>query len=113
MGIKIKPIAFSRSLCDFNQSSWLANVFEITGEGGSGKSVFAKLAELLKRGEGNTETGAKLKLDDELGRGRFVFKTLIICPEQSRYGGDGSGLKSISGGDKVSVRDFIAMLTRQ
>ena len=29
---------------------------------------------------------------------------MIICPEQSRYGGDGSGLKSISGGDKVSVR---------
>ena len=50
------------------------------------------------------ETGELAKLDDELGRGRFVFKTLIICPEQSRYGGDGSGLKSISGGDKVSVR---------
>lgn len=85
-----------------NRHDWQM-FFEITGEGGSGKSVFAKLAELLA-GEGNTETGELAKLDDELGRGRFVFKTLIICPEQSRYGGDGSGLKSISGGDKVSVR---------
>ena len=30
-------------------------------------------------------------------------KTLILCPEQSRYGGDGGGLKSISAGDLVNI----------
>ena len=30
-------------------------------------------------------------------------KTLILCPEQSRYGGDGGGLKSISTGDLVNI----------
>lgn len=84
-----------------NRNGWQL-FFEITGDGGSGKSVFANIATLLA-GEQNTESGRLIDLDEPRGRESFVGKTLLICPEQSRYGGDGGGLKSISGGDPVNI----------
>ncbi|WP_032093371.1 phage/plasmid primase, P4 family [Necropsobacter rosorum] len=84
-----------------NRHNWQL-FFEITGDGGSGKSVFAQIATLLA-GEQNTESGRLVDLDEPRGRENFIGKTLIICPEQSRYGGDGGGLKSITGGDPVNV----------
>lgn len=75
---------------------------EITGKGGSGKYIFAKIATLLA-GDKNTESGRLDNFDDEKGRAGFTDKTLIICPEQSKYAGDGNGLKSISGGDAVRI----------
>lgn len=84
-----------------NRHDWQL-FFEITGDGGSGKSVFANIATMLA-GEQNTESGRLIDLDEPRGRESFVGKTLIICPEQSRYGGDGGGLKSITGGDPVNI----------
>ena len=77
--------------------------FEITGKGGSGKSVFASIATLLA-GVKNTASSNLEKFDDERGLSGLENKTLILCPEQSKYAGDGSGLKSITGGDTVRVR---------
>ena len=84
-----------------NRNDWQL-FFEVTGDGGSGKSVFANIATLLA-GEQNTESGRLIDLDEPRGRESFVGKTLLICPEQSRYGGDGGGLKSITGGDPVNI----------
>ncbi len=84
-----------------NRNDWQL-FFEVTGDGGSGKSVFANIATLLA-GEQNTESGRLVDLDEPRGRESFVGKTLLICPEQSRYGGDGGGLKSITGGDPVNI----------
>lgn len=84
-----------------NRHDWQL-FFEITGDGGSGKSVFANIATMLA-GDQNTESGRLIDLDEPRGRESFVGKTLIICPEQSRYGGDGGGLKSITGGDPVNI----------
>ena len=84
-----------------NRNNWQL-FFEVTGDGGSGKSVFANIATLLA-GEQNTESGRLVDLDEPRGRESFVGKTLLICPEQSRYGGDGGGLKSITGGDPVNI----------
>lgn len=76
--------------------------FEITGDGGSGKSVFAKIATMLV-GSNSTAQGRLEDMDDPKGRENFINKNLIISSEQSRYGGDGAGLKSITGGDPVSI----------
>ena len=84
-----------------NRNDWQL-FFEVTGDGGSGKSVFANIATLLA-GAQNTESGRLVDLDEPRGRESFVGKTLLICPEQSRYGGDGGGLKSITGGDPVNI----------
>ncbi len=84
-----------------NRHNWQL-FFEVTGDGGSGKSVFAQIATMLA-GEQNTESGRLVDLDEPRGRENFVNKTLILCPEQSRYGGDGGGLKSISAGDLVNI----------
>ncbi|MCW9716724.1 DNA primase family protein [Avibacterium sp. 21-594] len=75
---------------------------EVTGDGGSGKSVFAKIATMLV-GNNSTSQGRLEDMDDPRGRENFINKNLIISSEQSRYGGDGSGLKSITGGDPVSI----------
>ncbi|KAA6209817.1 DNA primase family protein [Avibacterium paragallinarum] len=75
---------------------------EITGDGGSGKSVFAKIATMLV-GNNSTTQGRLEDMDEPRGRENFINKNLIISSEQSRYGGDGAGLKSITGGDPVNI----------
>ncbi|MDY0686938.1 phage/plasmid primase, P4 family [Pasteurella multocida] len=84
-----------------NRYNWQM-FFELTGKGGSGKSVFAHIATLLA-GEQNTASAKVDVLDNERSLEGFENKTLILCPEQTKYAGDGSGLKSISGGDLLRV----------
>ena len=84
-----------------NRYNWQI-FFEVTGKGGSGKSIFASIATLLA-GEKNTASGKLENFDDEKGLDGFENKTLILCPEQSKYAGDGGGLKSISGGDLLRI----------
>ncbi|MGL6352500.1 toprim domain-containing protein [Aeromonas veronii] len=76
---------------------------EVTGEGGSGKSIFARIATLLAGGPRNTGSGSMAALDNARGRAQFVGKRLIALPDQSRYVGDGSGIKAITGGDLVEI----------
>ncbi|EIJ69375.1 DNA primase family protein [Pasteurella bettyae] len=85
-----------------NRYNWQI-FFEITGKGGSGKSVFASIATLLA-GDKNTASSKLENFDDERGLAGLENKMLIICAEQAKYGGDGGGLKAISGGDTVRVR---------
>ena len=76
---------------------------EVTGEGGSGKSIFARIATLLAGGQRNTGSGSMKALDEARGRAQFVGKRLISLPDQSKYIGDGSGIKAITGGDLVEI----------
>ncbi|HDY9258267.1 TPA: toprim domain-containing protein [Klebsiella pneumoniae] len=75
---------------------------EVTGEGGSGKSVFSSIATTLA-GEHNTASGSMGTLDQARGRAQFVGKSLIIMPDQTRYVGEGAGIKAITGGDPVEI----------
>ena len=75
---------------------------EITGEGGSGKSVFTHIATLLT-GEHNTASGNMAALDSARGRAQFVGKSLILLPDQSKYVGEGTGIKAITGGDLLEI----------
>lgn len=75
---------------------------EVTGEGGSGKSVFSSIATTLA-GEHNTASGSMMTLDTARGRAQFVGKSLIIMPDQTRYVGEGAGIKAITGGDPVEI----------
>ncbi len=88
---------------------------EVTGEGGSGKSVFANIAALLAGGPRNTGSGNMAALDHARGRAQFVDKRLILLPDQPKYIGDGSGIKAITGGDMVEIdgkyeKQFAAVL---
>ncbi|MBE8830204.1 DNA primase, partial [Klebsiella quasipneumoniae] len=71
---------------------------EVTGEGGSGKSVFSSIAVSLA-GEHNTASASMGTLDTARGRAQLVGKSLIIMPDQTRYVGEGAGIKAITGGD--------------
>ncbi|MGY3896245.1 DUF5906 domain-containing protein [Aeromonas enterica] len=75
---------------------------EVTGEGGSGKSVMAALCELLV-GQENVGSSSMKLLEDQFGLENVWNKRLILLPDQPSYVGDGHVLKAITGGDKVSV----------
>lgn len=84
-----------------NRHDWQMFI-EVTGAGGSGKSIFMDIASLLV-GEDNAVSASMANLDDGRGRARFVGKTLIMLPDQPRYTGDGAGIKAITGGDPVDI----------
>ncbi|EJQ8321118.1 DNA primase [Salmonella enterica] len=84
-----------------NRYDWQMFI-EVTGAGGSGKSVFTGICCLLA-GERNATSGNLKDLDDAKERAGFVGRSLIILPDQDVYTGTGSGLKSITGGDAVRV----------
>ncbi|WP_241624684.1 phage/plasmid primase, P4 family [Rosenbergiella epipactidis] len=75
---------------------------EVTGEGGSGKSVFSSIASTLA-GEHNTASGGMMTLDTPRGRAQLVGKSLILMPDQTKYVGEGAGIKAITGGDAVEI----------
>lgn len=88
---------------------------EVTGQGGSGKSIFTRLASLLA-GEHNTASGSMTALDTARGRAQFVGKSLIILPDQVKYVGEGAGIKAVTGGDLVEIdgkyeKQFSTVLT--
>lgn len=76
---------------------------EITGEGGSGKSVFSQILILLAGGFNNVASASMSSLDNPKGRAQFVGKKLILLPDQPKYTGDGSGIKAITGGDLIEI----------
>ncbi|MDE9553387.1 primase-like DNA-binding domain-containing protein [Xenorhabdus bovienii] len=84
-----------------NRYDWQLFI-EVTGEGGSGKSVFTYIATLLA-GEHNTASGNMRALDEARGRYQFVGKSLIRLPDQVKYVGEGAGIKAITGGDLIEV----------
>lgn len=75
---------------------------EVTGPGGSGKSVMAEICTMLA-GKANTVSASMKALEDSRDRALVVGYSLIIMPDMTRYAGDGAGIKAITGGDKVSI----------
>lgn len=75
---------------------------EVTGPGGSGKSVMAEICNMLA-GKGNSVAASMKNLEDARDRALVVGYSLIIMPDMTRYAGDGAGIKAITGGDKVSI----------
>ncbi|MBC8944723.1 DNA primase [Xenorhabdus indica] len=75
---------------------------EVTGAGGSGKSIFAEICSMLA-GKGNTVSASMAALENSRERALIVGYSLIILPDQTRYVGDGSGIKAITGGDEVAI----------
>ncbi|WP_145529490.1 primase-helicase zinc-binding domain-containing protein [Yersinia alsatica] len=75
---------------------------EVTGPGGSGKSVMASIASLLA-GKDNTTSATIDTLESSRERASVVGFSLIILPDQERWSGDGAGIKAITGGDAVAI----------
>ncbi|KAB8311966.1 DNA primase [Erwinia endophytica] len=75
---------------------------EVTGVGGSGKSVMAGICTMLA-GKGNTVSAGMAALENPRERALIVGYSLITLPDMARYVGDGAGIKAITGGDKVAV----------
>ncbi|QBM22954.1 DNA primase [Citrobacter arsenatis] len=75
---------------------------EVSGPGGSGKSVMAEICTMLA-GKANTVSASMKALEDARDRALVVGYSLIIMPDMTRYAGDGAGIKAITGGDKVSI----------
>lgn len=75
---------------------------EVTGPGGSGKSVMAEICTMLA-GKANTVSASMKALEDARERALVAGFSLIIMPDMTRYAGDGAGIKAITGGDKVAI----------
>jgi len=75
---------------------------EVTGPGGSGKSILAEIATLLA-GEDNATSATIETLESPRERAALIGFSLIRLPDQEKWSGDGAGLKAITGGDAVSV----------
>ncbi len=75
---------------------------EVTGPGGSGKSVMASIATLLA-GKDNTTSATIDTLESSRERASVVGFSLIVLPDQEKWSGDGAGIKAITGGDAVAI----------
>ncbi|MDC9603505.1 toprim domain-containing protein [Xenorhabdus griffiniae] len=98
---KMKRIFAALYMVLANRYDWQL-FLEITGEGGSGKSVFTQIATLLA-GQHNTASGNMVALDTARGRAQFVGKSMITLPDQPKYTGEGTGIKAITGGDAIEI----------
>ncbi len=74
---------------------------EITGEGGSGKSIFNEIAMMLVGEENSTSINLK-DLEKISSRTKLLDKTLIFAPAQGKLVTDGAILKALTGGDVMS-----------
>ncbi|TNH03485.1 hypothetical protein FHQ26_09540 [Testudinibacter sp. TR-2022] len=82
-----------------NRTEW-QRFIELTGPGGTGKSVFMLLAGYFV-GLQNICTKSLLDLDSARGRAGADKALLVLSPDQDMYTGHGAGLKSLSGADLV------------
>ncbi|WP_262404454.1 TfoX/Sxy family protein [Aggregatibacter actinomycetemcomitans] len=67
---------------------------EVTGVGGSGKSIFNELAKMLA-GEGNTTAISLKELESVTARAKLIDKTFFYSSDQESYIGDGAELRAI------------------
>ncbi|BAN98309.1 hypothetical protein E05_35430 [Plautia stali symbiont] len=75
---------------------------EVTGPGGSGKSIMAEIATMLV-GPDNAVSATIETLESSRERASVIDYSLIRLPDQEKWSGDGAGIKAITGGDAVSV----------
>ncbi|MFQ1006957.1 primase-helicase zinc-binding domain-containing protein [Gilliamella apicola] len=98
---KAKNILAALYMILANRHDWQL-FLEVTGAGGSGKSVFAEISTMLS-GKNNTVIGTMDALEKARDRALIVGYSLVILPDQPRYMGSGAGLKAITGGDEVAI----------
>ncbi|MWP48447.1 MULTISPECIES: primase-helicase zinc-binding domain-containing protein [unclassified Gilliamella] len=98
---KAKNILAALYMILANRHDWQL-FLEVTGAGGSGKSVFAEIATMLA-GKNNTVIGTMDALEKARDRALIVGYSLVILPDQPRYMGSGAGLKAITDGDEVAI----------
>ncbi|EMZ1128819.1 toprim domain-containing protein, partial [Salmonella enterica] len=65
---------------------------EVTGPGGSGKSILAEIATMLA-GEDNATSATIETLESPRERAALIGFSLIRLPDQEKWSGDGAGLK--------------------
>lgn len=99
---KAKRILAALYMVLINRYDWQL-FLEITGVGGSGKSIFNELAKMLV-GADNTASITLKELENINHRAKLIDKTLIYSSDQENYIGDGAELRAITGGDTISVR---------
>jgi putative DNA primase/helicase len=75
---------------------------EVTGKGGTGKSVFVNIARMLVGSDYETASDMR-SLDHTVERSVLANKQLITLPDQPKYCGSGAGIKAITGGDAVLI----------
>lgn len=85
-----------------NRHEWQL-FLEVTGVGGSGKSIFNELAKMLA-GEDNSTAISLKELESVTARSKLIDKTLFYSSDQEAYIGDGAELRAITGGDTISVK---------
>lgn len=100
-GLKMQRITAGLFMVLANRHDWQL-FLEVTGKGGSGKSVFTHIATMLA-GTHNAASGNMAALDTARGRAQFVGKSMITLPDQPKYAGEGTGIKAITGGDPVEI----------
>lgn len=100
-GVKADRLLAALYMVMANRYDWQL-FLEVTGPGGSGKSVMAEICTMLA-GKGNTVSANMKALEDSRDRALVVGYSLIILPDMTRYAGDGAGIKAITGGDRVSI----------
>ncbi|EAN6662157.1 DNA primase, partial [Salmonella enterica] len=66
---------------------------EVTGPGGSGKSILAEIATMLA-GEDNATSATIETLESPRERAALIGFSLIRLPDQEKWSGDGAGLKA-------------------
>lgn len=74
---------------------------ELTGPGGTGKSVFTRIASLLVGG--NVQGGTIKDFDNPVEAAKFVDCALITLSDITRYSGDATGMTAAIGGDSISI----------
>ncbi|AHN25852.1 DNA primase, phage-associated / Replicative helicase RepA [Gilliamella apicola] len=99
--IKMDAIKAALYMILANRYDWQL-FLEVTGAGGSGKSVFADIATMLA-GKNNTVSANMEALEKPRERSLIVGQSLIILPDQAKYIGEGNGIKAITGGDDVAI----------
>ncbi len=88
-----------------NRYDWQMFI-EVIGQGGTGKSIFAYLCQLIAGGNNCTCTIDLDALEGKKGKGgliNIVGKPLILCPDQPSTVGELDMVKRITGGDPVSI----------
>lgn len=76
---------------------------EITGSGGTGKTIFSIISKMLV-GEENCEAVTLKGLEEMTILVSLIDKSLFYAEDQARYIGEGGALKTITGGGDVAVR---------
>ena len=74
---------------------------ELVGVGGTGKSTLTRLLTMLVGEENKAATDLKNLENNRFESSTFYGKRLVLISDSSRYGGEVSALKAITGGDPI------------